>query len=142
MKQFKVSNINELDEVAPQLWNLIKDNTIILFKGSMGAGKTTLISSILKYAEVTDAVSSPTYSIVNEYHDSKGHIYYHFDFYRIKNLEEAINIGVEDYLYSGNYCFIEWAEKIEQLIPDNFISVNIESEGNIRYISISNPNTE
>ena len=142
MNKVKISTISEIESFIPVLWNEIKNNKIVLFNGDMGVGKTTLVSYLLKYVGVNDSISSPTYSIVNEYHNNSGEIYYHFDFYRIKNLDEAMDIGTEDYFYSGHTCFIEWPKKIEQLIPDNFISVNIETEGNIRYISVSNPNLE
>ena len=137
MKVFKLENIGNLDQVSKEIWEEIKDFKIILLEGEMGVGKTTLTSSILRFLGVKDQINSPTYSIVNEYLHPNGQVFYHFDFYRIKNIQEAIDIGTEDYLYSGNVCFIEWAEKIEQLIPDNFIKLNIKNDGLIRYISIS-----
>lgn len=138
MNKYSITNINELNNLAPLIWQEIKNYNIILLNGNMGAGKTTLVSSLLKHQGVKDPVSSPTYSLVNEYHHPNGEIYFHFDFYRINSLNEAHDMGVEEYLYSGKKCFIEWAEKIEQLIPDNFITINIETEANIRYISIVN----
>lgn len=97
---------------------------VVLFNGSMGAGKTTLISTLCKNLGSTDDISSPTFSIVNEYLSNIGKIY-HFDFYRLENIEEAFDIGLEEYLYSENYCFIEWAEKIEELLPNNYLIINI-----------------
>ncbi len=97
---------------------------VVLFNGSMGAGKTTLISTLCKNLGSSDDISSPTFSIVNEYLSNIGKIY-HFDFYRIESIEEAFDIGLEEYLYSDNYCFIEWAEKIEELIPYNYLIINI-----------------
>lgn len=97
---------------------------VVLFNGSMGAGKTTLISTLSKNLGSTDDISSPTFSIVNEYLSNIGKIY-HFDFYRIENIEEAFDIGLEEYIYSENYCFIEWAEKIEELLPNSYLIINI-----------------
>lgn len=97
---------------------------VVLFNGSMGAGKTTLISTLCKTLGSTDDISSPTFSIVNEYHSNIGKIY-HFDFYRIESIEEAFDIGLEEYLYSNDFCFIEWAEKIQELLPNNYLIVNI-----------------
>ncbi len=97
---------------------------VVLFNGSMGAGKTTLISTLCKNLGSTDDISSPTFSIVNEYLSNIGKIY-HFDFYRIENIEEAFDIGLEEYIYSENYCFIEWAEKIEELLPNSYLIINI-----------------
>lgn len=97
---------------------------VVLFNGSMGAGKTTLISTLCKTLGSTDDISSPTFSIVNEYQSNIGKIY-HFDFYRIESIEEAFDIGLEEYLYSNDFCFIEWAEKIQELLPNNYLIVNI-----------------
>jgi len=105
----------------------------------MGAGKTTLIKEIAKKFGVVDNVSSPTFSIVNEYQDIKGASYYHFDFYRVETPEEALDIGVEEYFYSGKYCWIEWAEKIAEYIPVDFALIDIsahESEERIITINI------
>ncbi len=97
---------------------------VVLFNGSMGAGKTTLISTLCKNLGSSDDISSPTFSIVNEYLSNIGKIY-HFDFYRIENIEEAFDIGLEEYIYSENYCFIEWAEKIVELLPNSYLIINI-----------------
>jgi tRNA threonylcarbamoyladenosine biosynthesis protein TsaE len=97
---------------------------VVLFNGSMGAGKTTLISTLCKNLGSSDDISSPTFSIVNEYLSNIGKIY-HFDFYRIESIEEAFDIGLEEYLYSENYCFIEWAEKIVELLPNSYLIINI-----------------
>jgi tRNA threonylcarbamoyladenosine biosynthesis protein TsaE len=91
----------------------------------MGAGKTTLISALCKSLGSTDDLSSPTFSIVNEYQSNVG-VIYHFDFYRIKTIEEAFDFGLEEYLYSGNYCFLEWSEKVEALLPDSPLKISIE----------------
>lgn len=95
------------------------------FDGEMGAGKTTFIKKICRELGVTDNVQSPTFSIVNEYITSTNEAIYHFDCYRLASVEEALNIGIEEYFYSGNYCFIEWAERIEELIPENAVLIKI-----------------
>lgn len=97
-----------------------------LFNGKMGAGKTTLIKEIARQMDVEDLVSSPSFSIINEYMDKNGRDFYHFDFYRVEEPAEALDLGVEEYFYSGNYCWIEWAEKIYSYIPDKFAQIDIE----------------
>lgn len=101
-------------------------NKILLFNGEMGAGKTTLIKEICKILGVTEATSSPTFSLVNEYQTTDNQTIYHFDFYRLKNENEALDMGVEDYFYSGHWCFIEWSEKIPNLIPEKHHVITIE----------------
>lgn len=128
MEKIYCSQISQLSEVAARLIEKCKDVPIWVFKGRMGAGKTTLIKEIAKKFGVVDNVSSPTFSIVNEYQDTQGETYYHFDFYRVEDPEEALDIGVEEYFYSGNYCWVEWAEKIAEYIPDNFVLIEISAE--------------
>ncbi|MCK0179221.1 tRNA (adenosine(37)-N6)-threonylcarbamoyltransferase complex ATPase subunit type 1 TsaE [Flavobacteriaceae bacterium S0862] len=111
----KVFDIQSIDEVAKELLANVKHKTI-LFYGDMGAGKTTLISSLVKTLGGLDDVSSPTFSIVNEYEVTNDKVY-HFDFYRIDNVTEVLDIGIEDYFYSGHWIFIEWPEKIEDILP-------------------------
>jgi len=120
MKKIGPFSEKELDTVAKQLLEELKDLKLKVwrFDGEMGAGKTTLIRHLMKAMEVQDHVSSPTFSIVNEYLATKEGTIYHFDFYRIEDENEAFDIGTEEYLYSGNWCFIEWAERIENLLPD------------------------
>ena len=115
------------------------NTTVICFDGPMGAGKTTLVSSLCQKWEVTDPVSSPTFSIVNHYQSQiKGKIY-HFDFYRLKSVNEALDIGVEEYLDSENYCLIEWGERIKPLLPSDYCIVNIEvNENQLRTLNIVN----
>ncbi len=128
----------DLDEVAHQLLERAGDKRIWIFKGEMGAGKTTLIKSIAKLLGVTETVQSPTFSIVNEYDFPKGKIF-HFDFYRIKNESEAFDIGAEEYFDSGNYCFIEWPEKIPSLLPSHFFEVLITTVVNdVRMLEFNN----
>ncbi|MGF1635921.1 MAG: tRNA (adenosine(37)-N6)-threonylcarbamoyltransferase complex ATPase subunit type 1 TsaE [Cyclobacteriaceae bacterium] len=115
----------DLLEIGRSLIDFSGDEKILVFDGDMGAGKTTLIKYVCKLLNVTDHVSSPTFSLVNEYRTENGNTIYHFDFYRIKSEEEALDIGIEEYLDSGHYCFIEWPWKIASLIPDNYILIKI-----------------
>lgn len=115
MQLKKVFDIQSIDEVAKELLANVKHKTI-LFYGDMGAGKTTLISALVKALGGLDDVSSPTFSIVNEYEVTSDKVY-HFDFYRIDNVTEVLDIGIEDYFYSGHWIFIEWPEKIEEILP-------------------------
>ena len=117
-------SFNEINAIAKQILaqNLQK---VVLFNGQMGAGKTTLINEIVKILGVQDATGSPTFSLVNEYRTIDNETIFHFDFYRLKSESEALDMGVEDYLYSGNLCFIEWSEKIPNLIPDKHSMIQI-----------------
>jgi tRNA threonylcarbamoyladenosine biosynthesis protein TsaE len=119
----------QLDEAARLLQEAAGDLRVWVFRGEMGAGKTTLIKSIAKQLGVKETVQSPTFSIVNEYSATERKVF-HFDFYRIKKEEEAVDIGVEEYLYSDNFCFIEWPEKIPSLLPDAFFEIAICVEAN------------
>ena len=132
---FVIKNENELDEIAQQL--LKKYNLkIFLFYGEMGVGKTRFIKSLCKGLDVLDVVSSPTFSIVNQYLNKNNDFIYHFDFYRTNNKEEIFDIGYEEYIYSSSYCFIEWPEKIESLLPNNYIKIEMILDGNNRKINI------
>lgn len=117
--------LDEIENVAKQVV-AANPNKVILFNGEMGAGKTTFIKQLCKTLGVTEATSSPTFSLVNEYQTTNNQTVYHFDFYRLKNINEAIDMGVDDYLYSGNWCFIEWAENIASLITDAHSTISIE----------------
>jgi tRNA threonylcarbamoyladenosine biosynthesis protein TsaE len=125
-----VYSIDELERVAQ---DIIAQNPekIILFNGKMGVGKTTLIKKLCSILGVQGATSSPTFSLVNEYQTSKNQIVYHFDCYRLKSEIEALDMGIDEYLYSGNWCFIEWSEKIESLIPEvhSVVNIKLQSDG-------------
>jgi tRNA threonylcarbamoyladenosine biosynthesis protein TsaE len=129
-----------LDEIENTARTIAAENLnkVILFHGEMGAGKTTFIKQLAKELGVTEATSSPTFSLVNEYHTTDNQIVYHFDFYRLKNETEALDMGVDEYLYSGHWCFIEWAENIPNLIPDSHSVITIkELTGGKRLITLS-----
>jgi tRNA threonylcarbamoyladenosine biosynthesis protein TsaE len=126
MEQIYRMSEDDIDNVAKQILQDFPDDRFFAFWGSMGAGKTTLIKAICKELDVMDNVCSPTFAIVNEYQTQQGKTIYHFDFYRIKNLQEAFDIGYEEYFYSGNYCFVEWTEKIQDLLPESYVEVSIE----------------
>ena len=118
----KTYNLQELPKIATQLIEQTSDK-ILLFYGEMGVGKTTLIKELVKQLEVDDTVSSPTFSLVNEYHSRKGEKIFHFDFYRIEHEDEALDIGIEDYFYNNDWCFIEWPEKVKNLLPLNAVEI-------------------
>lgn len=132
-----VNSLSDLDQAAISLLDFAGTEKIFVFEGDMGAGKTTFIKALTKALGVKELVSSPTFSIVNEY-EGKGKTFYHFDFYRIKNLQEAYDIGYEEYFFSGNTCFIEWPEKVEELLPENYIKVEIKMiNENERLLSVN-----
>ena len=133
----KVQSVAELPAAAIAIINYSDDQNIFLFYGEMGTGKTTLIKSLCECMGVTEPVTSPTFSIVNEYIGENEKIY-HFDFYRLKNETEALDMGYEEYFYSGAYCFIEWPEKIPGLLPEHYIRISIsETADNLREIIIA-----
>lgn len=127
--QFVVDHVEGLAQVSHQILEKFPDERIFLFYGHMGAGKTTLVNALCAILGVQDSTSSPTFSIVNEYAATPGPLY-HFDFYRIKDENEALDLGYEEYFYSGNYCFVEWPEKIANLLPSNYLKINIEAIDN------------
>lgn len=122
--QLTINDLEELPKVAQALLNYANDQNFFIFEGEMAAGKTTFIKAFCEALGVTDVVSSPTFSIVNEYESNHGPVY-HFDFYRLKNLQEAYDIGYEEYFYSGNYCLVEWPSKVEELLPEEYIKIQI-----------------
>ena len=133
-----VFTLDELELVAQKVIDQ-HPSKVILFHGEMGVGKTTLIKQLCKTLGVISATSSPTFSLVNEYETIDNQIVYHFDFYRLKNEMEALDMGADDYFYSGNWCFIEWAEKIPSLIPDEHAVITIELvENGKRHLTLTN----
>ena len=128
--EIKIENIEHLASAARKFVDEMGENRVFAFYGKMGAGKTTFIKAICEAMGVKDVVASPTFAIVNEYADAEGQPVYHFDFYRIKNLREAYDIGCEEYFYSGYPCFIEWPEMVEELLPEDVVNVRIEVSEN------------
>ena len=124
--EIRIQNIEDLAAAAQKFVDEMGENRVFAFYGKMGAGKTTFIKAVCEALGVEDGVTSPTFAIVNEYADAQGEPVYHFDFYRIKNLKEAYDIGCEEYFYSGYPCFIEWPELVEELLPEDTIDVRIE----------------
>jgi tRNA threonylcarbamoyladenosine biosynthesis protein TsaE len=126
-QQIQIAGLEDLDRAAGEFLKAIGDNTLIAFYAPMGAGKTTFTTAVCKALGVQeDAISSPTFAIVNEYRGGKGQPIYHFDFYRIERPEEALDIGLYDYLDSGCLCLMEWPENIEGLLPEETLKVNIQ----------------
>jgi len=117
-------SISLLPAIVTEILSFALNDRIFLFYGDMGAGKTTLIKSLCTSLDVESTVTSPTFSIVNEY-IAKGQKIYHFDFYRLKNQTEALDMGYEEYFYSGAYCFVEWPEKIPDLLPEHYIKIQM-----------------
>ncbi len=134
-----IRNLHTIRFTAKQFVTHLKNNPekVYCFYGKMGAGKTTFIKAICEEMGVQETVNSPTFSIVNEYVAKDGKIIYHFDCYRINKVQEALDLGAEEYLYSENYCFIEWPENIDAILPDNAVSVEIEEvEDGLRMVTI------
>ncbi len=133
---FYANNLQELDEIGNQLLKNSGNQKKIVFYGEMGVGKTTLIKSICKALNVQDIVTSPTFSVVNEYQTDIGNTIFHFDFFRIKEKEELLDLGLEEYTYSDNYCLIEWPEKAEGLLDDNFVEIRMTKNKDCRTIKV------
>ena len=130
-----IKDIVQLPQVAHSLLTTFPDERFFAFFGKMGVGKTTLIKELCAELGVEDNVCSPTFAIVNEYSDRDNRPVYHFDFYRMKNLSEAYDIGYEEYFYSGDFCFTEWTEKIEELLPDHYVRVEITETNGTRHLN-------
>lgn len=136
--QLIIENKSKVKSAAKQFVDLMGDDKVFAFHGSMGAGKTTFIKAICEELGVKESVTSPTFAIINEYKDRAGSSIYHFDFYRINKLEEVFDFGYEDYFYSGNICFIEWPEIVESLLPEKCVRVSIEEqEEGIRVVKLN-----
>ena len=134
----KSYTLEQLDVIALEVISQAK-HKILLFYGEMGVGKTTLIKEIFKQLKVVDNVSSPTFSLVNEYHTSDNDIVYHFDFYRIDDEKEALDMGIEEYFYSNRWCLVEWPNKIENLLPLDCTKIKISTDQNqLRTIELEN----
>ena len=125
MRSITIAGTEGLQKAAREFLEAVGDNRIIAFYGQMGAGKTTFITALCRELGVSEAVTSPTFTIVNEYLDGGGESVYHFDFYRIKRLAEAVDIGLFEYFDSGCFCFMEWPEMIEELLPEETLKVQI-----------------
>lgn len=141
-KTFTIANLEEIDKVAEEFIQYISESdlqsNIFAFYGKMGAGKTTFIKAICKALGVKDIVNSPTFTIINEYRSDRGFPIYHFDFYRINKLQEAYDIGVEEYFAGNGLCLIEWPEKIAEILPEDCIIVTITSNPDLsRTVEIS-----
>jgi len=125
METIHIASQEQLPEVACAILRALGSRTAVVFRGPMGAGKTTLIREIVARLGSKDTVTSPTFALVNQYDTATGRPVYHFDFYRINRIEEAYDFGYEEYFYSGDLCLVEWPEKIEQLLPDEVVTVRI-----------------
>ena len=123
----RINNLDHIREAAQQFVGQIGERKVFAFYGKMGAGKTTFIKAVCEELGVSDVITSPTFAIVNEY-QATAELIYHFDFYRIKKLEEVYDMGYEDYFYSGALCFIEWPELMEELLPEDAVRVTITEE--------------
>lgn len=131
------NNVEKLHEIAQQLLESFPEERFYAFFGKMGVGKTTLIKQICAHLGVEDNVCSPTFAIINEYCSGEGDPVYHFDFYRLKSIDEAYDLGYEEYFYSGYYCFSEWTEKIEPLLPEHYLRIDIEEREGERTLTAS-----
>ena len=127
--EIKIEKLDNIREAAKQFIANIGDSTVFAFYGNMGAGKTTFVKAVCEELGVDDVITSPTFSIVNEYRSEQtGELIYHFDFYRVKKIEEVYDMGFEDYFYSGALCFIEWPELCEEVLSDDTVKVSIKEE--------------
>lgn len=131
--EFKVNSIDDLDQPAEAILAMADNrHNVVALYGEMGAGKTTLVAALCRLAGVDDTVTSPTFALINQYLRRSGESIYHFDFYRIERLEEAFDMGYEEYFDSGAICLVEWPEKIAELLPDTMIRVDVEVTGETR----------
>lgn len=135
MKEIILNQLSQLPQIATKLLELAGEKKVFLFEAPMGAGKTTIIKALCTELGATEPITSPTFSIVNEYQGEEAPIY-HFDFYRLKDEQEAYDLGYEEYFYSGNYCFVEWPQKISSLLPENAFLIQIELDDETRLLKI------
>lgn len=138
MGEIHINNLRDLPKAAKEFFELTKNNKNFAFFGDLGAGKTTFIKALCNELNVIDIVTSPTFSLINEYHSDNHKAVYHMDFYRVKDIEEAYDLGIEDYFETNGYCMIEWPEKIEEALPLDIVYVKIEvGEDESRTLKIS-----
>ena len=130
MVLIRIPDLSSIDDAARELIDTLPDKRIFVFYGEMGAGKTTLIKALCRVLQVTDVTSSPSFGLIYEYRTRGSDSVYHFDFYRIEYLEEVYDIGYEEYIDSGQYCFIEWPDKVASLLPPETVNVNLQIVGN------------
>ena len=126
--EIRINSLDTIHEAAKDFIKGMGDGKVFAFYGKMGTGKTTFIKALCEVLGVKDVITSPTFAIINEYTDGNDNPIYHFDFYRIKKLEEVYDMGYEDYFYSGNLCLLEWPELVEDVLPENVIKVTIEEQ--------------
>jgi tRNA threonylcarbamoyladenosine biosynthesis protein TsaE len=136
-KKIIINSIKELEQIASEIISFSQFKKVLFF-GDMGVGKTTIITSLCKYLKVTDQISSPTFSIINEYLTNDNSKVLHFDMYRLKNKEEVFDLGFEDYIDNDYYCFVEWPEIISEFIPNNYLEIKILIENKNRVLLLKN----
>ncbi len=137
MDSLILKSLSDLNIVADKFLRLMRDKKVFAFFGSMGVGKTTFIKALCNELGVVEIVTSPTFALINEYQTGEGEVIYHFDFYRIKKIEEVYDFGYEDYFFSGNYCFIEWPDKVAEILRENVVFVQMaENKDGTRTINI------
>ncbi|OFY58984.1 MAG: tRNA (adenosine(37)-N6)-threonylcarbamoyltransferase complex ATPase subunit type 1 TsaE [Bacteroidetes bacterium RBG_13_46_8] len=137
MHILRIHSLQQTDQVSARFLKIAGNRRKFAFTGAMGSGKTTLITAICRQLGVVSRVTSPSFALVNEYRTASGEVIFHFDFYRIRSIEEAFDLGYEEYFYSDAWCFIEWAEKAAEILPDDFVRVNIEvQKDNTRQIRV------
>ncbi|PLX17061.1 MAG: tRNA (adenosine(37)-N6)-threonylcarbamoyltransferase complex ATPase subunit type 1 TsaE [Marinilabiliales bacterium] len=137
METLILKSLSDLNVVADKFLRLMRDQKTFAFFGPMGVGKTTFIKALCNELGVVEIVTSPTFALVNEYQTNQGDVIYHFDFYRIEKIEEVYDFGYEDYFFSGNYCFIEWPDKVAEILPENVVYVQmVENSDGTRTINI------
>ena len=131
MQQFTAHTPEEMESLVPEIIKAIGDSRVVAMDAPMGAGKTTLVKAICKSLGSTSVVNSPTFAIINDYELPSGKALYHFDLYRLKNIEEAFNMGFDEYFYSGNYCFVEWPAIAEDILPEDskILTIEVQPDG-------------
>jgi len=134
---YEIIDEDELKAIAQKILDSFPDNRIFSLHGDLGAGKTTLVRFLCEQLEVVDRVVSPTFSLVNEYQNKKGEHIYHIDLYRIQTDQELYDLGIEEYLYGGSYCMIEWPERVEKLLPEGYVRIDLSAPGKGRIINVN-----